>query len=391
MDATTLVRLAAIASFVRSLVGAYVIIIGAKILLRIAVGSARSTCTRGKKGRQAMEDNGRKLTRRLVVDEAEKLIDAYFPVLDHGFVGLVEYMGGDELIERFARNSYKYGTKAKTSRRTLIRSLLRRGHTSPFESFEIVLHCAVPIFVARQWIRIRTASLNEMSGRYSIMPMLFYTPELERIGVQSKTDKQGTGASVSKSHADMWLTEQKSIRSQTIELYRWSTEHDFARELARIDLPLSTYTMWLWKIDGNNLLRHLSLRCDDHAQWETRQFFNVIAGMAKRMIPDAFEAWIDYHFTGARMSRMDLEAIRFMLHNGLGSVEPMGEGEFTKERIDVVNRYMENVHKMGKTERAEFWHKLERRDPPSFDLDMSNARDPSFFENAFALAAQTQG
>jgi thymidylate synthase (FAD) len=208
-------------------------------------------------------------TKRPTVQAAEELLGLYFPVLDHGFVSLVDYMGGDGAIEQAARVAYGQGTRQTTQTRGLIRYLYRHAHTSPLEMTEVKLHCAMPIFVARQWIRHRTANVNEMSGRYSLMPMQFYTPPSAQLRPQSKTNKQGREAeAVDEGLRDIAFQKWKEQRQDAVANYEWLTQNDFARELARIDLPLSTYTQWYWKIDLHNLLHFLTLRVDAHAQWE---------------------------------------------------------------------------------------------------------------------------
>jgi len=308
------------------------------------------------------------------IPAADELLDKYFPVLDYGFVALKEYMGSDESIEEAARVSYAYGTRKSSDTRTLIRSLIRRGHTSPLEMVELKFHCAMPIFVARQWIRHRMASVNEMSGRYSLMPMLFYRPTPEQIQAQSKKDRQGRSGWLPTETVNSFLGSVDRSVQEHKNWYHWATENDIARELARINLPLNVYTQWYWKIDGNNLFKTLSLRCDEHAQWETRQYFNVIAGITKRVLPITFEAWEDYYFNAKKFSSMEMGFIRELIKvtkNGglrvvLGSVE---------------RRDLEEV--MTKTEVEEMLAKLGSHENEHFDLDLSSAKDPQFFEELY--------
>jgi len=307
-------------------------------------------------------------TKRVTVSAVEELIGLYFPVLDHGFIGVRDYMGSDASIEGAARGSYAYGNRQKTDQRQLLRYLTRHRHTSPTEFVEVVVHCAMPIAVARQWIRHRTASVSELSGRYSLMPMLFYTPTDEQIKRQSKSNKQGREGELPKSVVWEWTHDLDQSRDSTSRLYEWATENDIARELARIDLPLSTYTVWTWKIDLHNLFHALSLRCDLHAQWETRQYFNVLAGIAKRLAPISFEAWEDYHFYAKTFSRMEMQIIREFLRqpegfNGL---------EFG----------------LPKTEAGEFLAKFDEPTYQNFDLDLTQAKPAEFFENKFREAAE---
>jgi thymidylate synthase (FAD) len=307
-------------------------------------------------------------TGRPTIPAAEEILGKYFPALDHGFVALVDYMGGDEAIDDAARTSYGAGTRKVSERRGLLRTLRRNLHTSPFEMCALKFHCSMPIFVARQWIRHRTASVNEYSGRYSVVPMLFYTPNEEQLNQQSKTNKQGRGAPVGVALGDVAIRRLEDTRNFIREDYTWMVANDFARELARIDLPLSTYTQWYWKIDLHNLLHFLGLRCDQHAQYEIRVFADLMAGMVKRVAPLSFEAWIDYTFTGARMSRMELELLYYFLQQG---------GLYTNYLL--VEKKLTEVG-LSKREISEFFTKLEPKKIPSFDLDLSTAKDGIHFQ-----------
>src|SRR4051794_15727295 len=220
-------------------------------------------------------------------------------------------MGTDECIERAARVSYGYGTRKQSQTRGLLRYLRRHKHTTPSEMVELKFHCCMPIFIARQWIRHRTANVNEYSGRYSLIPMLFYTPDEEQLQTQSARNNQGrSGRAVESSvHAEA-VRRWNEGRRETVETYEWLTGQEVARELARIDLPLSTYTQWYWKIDLHNLLHFLTLRVDSHAQWEIQEFGRVMAGMLRCVAPLSYEAWIDYDVCGGHVSRMELEALR---------------------------------------------------------------------------------
>src|SRR5204863_9826606 len=185
---------------------------------------------------------GRRVSKRPTSPGAEEILGLYFPVLDHGFVALVDYMGTDECIERAARVSYGYGTRKKSLTRGLVRYLRRHKHTTPSEMVELKFHCCMPMFIARQWIRHRTANVNEYSGRYSLVPMLFYSPPAEQLQTQSRKNNQGrsgqaVGEDLARQAAERW----SAIRQQAAGAYEWLTEHEVARELARIDLPLSTY------------------------------------------------------------------------------------------------------------------------------------------------------
>jgi thymidylate synthase (FAD) len=328
-------------------------------------------------------------TSRPTVPAAEEILGKYFPVLDHGFVSLVDYMGGDAAAEQAARVAYGHGTRRTSETRGLIRYLHRHKHTSPLEMVEFKFHCSMPIFVARQWIRHRTANVNEFSGRYSLMPMLFYSPPEDQLRLQSKTNKQGRDVEITNGQLkEMAYRGWEANRERTVEQYDWLVGHDFARELARIDLPLSTYTQWYWKIDLHNLLHFLSLRVDSHAQWEIQQFGKVMAGMLKRVAPLAYEAWIDYEVCGARLSRMEMNALRSLLGSDrvvretgvryVGNLRTNGE---------VAGPEMESLG-MSAREVDEFCDLFERidRPVPDFELDLSQAKTAECFEAQAAAA-----
>ena len=239
---------------------------------------------------------------------ADILKGVYYPVHDHGFIALIDYMGADEAIEEMARTSYGKGTRTRTETRGLLRYLMRHRHTSPYEGAELKFHIAMPIFVARQWVRHRTASLNEYSGRYSEMPMTFYEPSEWRL--QDATNKQGSEGIVDEHLTSTLELAQWHLLSETQRLYEIALDTEVSRELARIHLPLSQYTQWYWKIDLHNLLHFLTLRTDRHAQQEIRDYANIMADMIRIAFPLVYEAWIDYVVDGTTLSRMELNAIR---------------------------------------------------------------------------------
>ena len=318
-------------------------------------------------------------TKRPTSSEAEEILGLYFPVLDHGFVSLVDYMGTDECIERAARVSYGYGTRQTSQTRGLLRYLRRHLHTTPSEMVEFKFHCSMPMFVARQWIRHRSANVNEYSGRYSLMPMLFYTPSEEQLQTQSRQNNQGrSGTSVAPEKYAEAVQRWNEIRDKSREAYEWMTLEDMARELSRIDLPLSTYTQWYWKIDLHNLLHFLKLRVDGHAQWEIQEFGRVMAGMLKRVAPLSYEAWIDYDVCGARVSRMDLDALRRLVSVEDGVLRARDGATLDAEALTESG--------LAKREAAELLEKLAPRAVPDFELDMSRASSAETFAERFAAA-----
>jgi thymidylate synthase (FAD) len=319
-----------------------------------------------------------KQTKRSISPGAEEILGHYFPVLDHGFVALVDYMGSDVDIERAARVSYGFGTRKRSETRGLLRYLRRHKHTTPSEMVELKFHCSMPIFVARQWIRHRTANVNEMSGRYSLMPMLFYQPPAEQLQAQSAHNRMGRdGAPLDPSLRAEAFRRWQEQRSAAVATYEWLNAHDVSREIARIDLPLSTYTQWYWKIDLHNLLHFLTLRVDRHAQWEIQEYGRVMAGMLKRVAPLSYEAWIDYDVCGARLSRMEMDVLRAL-------VRPTGDGiaaaEGTLSRADMQGKGL------GRREIDELLVSLASAEVPDFELDLSRAKPASFFEDEAAAA-----
>jgi thymidylate synthase (FAD) len=318
-------------------------------------------------------------TRRPSSPLAEEILGLYFPVLDHGFVSLVDYMGTDECIERAARVSYGYGTRQTSQTRGLLRYLRRHLHTTPSEMVEFKFHCSMPMFVARQWIRHRSANVNEYSGRYSLMPMLFYTPSEEQLQTQSKRNNQGrSGTTVAAEKYAEAIRRWNEIREKSREAYEWMTFEDMARELARIDLPLSTYTQWYWKIDLHNLLHFLKLRVDAHAQWEIQEFGRIMAGMLKRVAPLSYEAWIDYDVCGARVSRMDLDALRRLVNAEDGILR-------ARDGVSLDTAALAEVG-LAKREAAELFEKLAPSVVPDFELDLSRAASAETFAERFAQA-----
>lgn len=266
---------------------------------------------------------------RLTSPAAEKLMDVEIPVLDKGFVRLVDYMGSDARIVQSARVSYGDGTTTVRRDKVLIDYLMRHLHTSPFEQVIITVHAKLPIFVARQWIRHRTARLNEYSGRYSEMADEFYIPSQERIRKQDSLNIQGS--SDEEVPAELKQKVISLIQNDSGELYanyRSMLDDGVSRELARINLPLNLYTEWYWQIDLHNMFHFLKLRMDSHAQWEIQQYANALAGIAKAVAPWAYESFEEHILHGANFSRAEIVALKEMIGGGKCPLEGRVRGEF---------------------------------------------------------------
>jgi thymidylate synthase (FAD) len=260
-------------------------------------------------------------TLRPTVPSLEELLFHPLPALDHGFVRVVDYMGDDGAIVQAARVSYGRGTKRVSEDRGLINYLIRHRHTTPFEMCEIKFHVKLPIFVARQWIRHRTASVNEVSGRYSILDREFYSPQPAVLGSQDASARQGRGTALPAPQARRILSILRRDASAAYAHYgeflgKRGTEEPLARELARIGLPVSFYTQWYWKIDLHNLLHFLALRLAGHAQFEIRAYAQVMAALVRRWVPLAWEAFDDYRLSAVRLSRVETGVVRALLRGG---------------------------------------------------------------------------
>ena len=298
-------------------------------------------------------------TRRVTAPALEEILYEPIPVLDHGFIRVVDYMGDDSAIVQAARVSYGKGTKQVSIDRGLIRYLLRHRHTTPFEMCEIKFHVKLPIFVARQWIRHRTANVNEYSARYSILDKEFYIPDekyfnelmaekviqkkdetkqtpdlfgadksagsLQATAAQSKTNNQGRDEFVSSEEADEYLKQIGLSNEYSYRAYEKllnekpdgtivdPNKKGLARELARMVLPTNIYTQWYWKVDLHNLLHFISLRADTHAQYEIRVYAEAMLDVVKRWVPIVCEAFEDYAVGGAHLSRAGIDIVRRML------------------------------------------------------------------------------
>ena len=248
---------------------------------------------------------------RITVPEAEALLDETLPVLDHGFVRLVDYLGGDARIVQSARVSYGEGTKTVREDRALIDYLVRNRHTSPLEQIVFTFHVKMPIFVARQWIRHRTARLNEISGRYSVMRDEFYVPHPDEVRLQSTRNRQGGSAEeVPPELRDDVIRILRDEQHHAYGTYERLLADDVARELARVNLPLSLYTEMYWQIDLHNLFHFLRLRMDWHAQYEIRAYGDAMARIARAVCPLAYEAFEEHILHARTLSRAELHVLR---------------------------------------------------------------------------------
>ena len=253
-------------------------------------------------------------TLRAVSDGAEAHLYTVHPILDHGFIRLIDYMGDDAAIVQAARVSYGAGTKHVQNDEGLIRYLMRHWHSTPFEMCEIKLHVKLPVFVARQWIRHRTANVNEYSARYSILDREFYIPAPEHLAAQSVVNNQGRGEVLTGEESARVLDLLKSDANRAYDNYEAMLSTDgqqgLARELARMNLPANIYTQWYWKVDLHNLFHFLRLRADPHAQYEIRVYAEAIAAVVRDWVPLAYAAFEDYRMGGVNLSAKAVEVVR---------------------------------------------------------------------------------
>lgn len=276
-------------------------------------------------------------TRRVVAPALEEMLYKPIPVLDHGFIRVVDYMGDDSSIVQAARVSYGRGTKKSLQDKGLINYLMRHRHTTPFEMCDIKFHIKLPIFIARQWIRHRTASVNEYSARYSILSNEFYVPERVNLSAQSKINKQGrSDDELPDDVADKVLAFIKDDSEKCYRHYVEMMNEDdqgniidentvgITRELARMNLTLNHYTEWYWKINLHNLLHFLALRADSHAQYEIRVYAQAMLDVVKAWVPYAFEAFVEHSMNGTNISRKGMEVIRQMIDGKEVSQESSG-------------------------------------------------------------------
>ena len=284
------------------------------------------------KNQQSQENK----TKRVVAAELENILYEAIPVLDHGFIRVIDYMGDDSSIVQAARVSYGKGTKKVSTDSGLIKYLMRHWHSTPFEMCEIKYHVKLPIFIARQWIRHRTANVNEYSARYSILDKEFYLPEPNHLAAQSKNNRQGRGDILQGEQAKKVLDLLKGDAERTYDNYENMLNERYdgsvidesqiglARELARMNLTLGTYTQWYWKTDLLNLMNFLRLRADHHAQYEIRAYADVMLDTLKKWVPITYEAFLDYRVGGTEVSSKGKKVLKKLISGDVIDLESSG-------------------------------------------------------------------
>ena len=276
------------------------------------------------------------VTKRVTAPELEKILYEAIPLLDHGFVRVIDYMGDDSSIVQSARVSYGKGTKKVSTDEGLIRYLMRHWHSTPFEMCEIKYHVKLPIFIARQWIRHRTANVNEYSARYSILDKEFYIPEKDQLSAQSTSNRQGRGDLITGEQADEVLKILKNDAIRTYDNYEKMLNERYdgtiidenksglARELARMNLTLNSYTQWYWKTDLLNLLHFLFLRADSHAQYEIRVYAEAMLETVKKWVPITHAAFLDYRVGAIHISSKGKQLVKKMIKGEKYNFEESG-------------------------------------------------------------------
>ena len=290
-------------------------------------------------------------TKRVTSPELEKVLYEAIPVLDHGFIRVIDYMGDDTSIVQSARVSYGKGTKKVSTDEGLIRYLMRHWHSTPFEMCEIKYHVKLPIFIARQWIRHRTANVNEYSARYSILDKEFYIPAKEQLSAQATNNRQGRGDLITGQQADEVLKILKDDAVRTYDNYEKMLNERFdgtiidekksglARELARMNLTLNSYTQWYWKTDLLNLMNFLFLRGDSHAQYEIRVYAEKMLDTVKKWVPITHAAFLDYRVGAAHLSSKGLKIVKSMINGNKVSYEDSGLSKREwNELMDVIDK-----------------------------------------------------
>ncbi len=281
--------------------------------------------TKEQKSEILEQQSQKNVTKRVTSPELEKILYEAIPVLDHGFVRVIDYMGDDSSIVQSARVSYGKGTKKVSTDEGLIKYLMRHWHSTPFEMCEIKYHVKLPIFIARQWIRHRTANVNEYSARYSILDKEFYIPPKDQLSAQSTSNRQGRGDLITGEQADEVLKILKDDATRTYDNYEKMLNERYdgttidknkiglARELARMNLTLNSYTQWYWKTDLLNLLNFLFLRADSHAQYEIRVYADKMLETVKKWVPITHSAFLDYRVGAVHVSAKGKEIIQKMI------------------------------------------------------------------------------
>ncbi len=288
-------------------------------------------------------------TKRVTVEELENILYEAIPILDHGFIRVIDYMGDDTSIVQAARVSYGKGTKKVSTDSGLIKYLMRHWHSTPFEMCEIKYHVKLPIFIARQWIRHRTANVNEYSARYSILDKEFYLPSVENLAAQSQSNRQGRGDVLTGDQAKKVLDLLKKDAEQTYDNYETMLNERYdgsvidekqvglARELARMNLTLNTYTQWYWKTDLLNLMNFLRLRADHHAQYEIRAYADAMLDTVKRWVPITYEAFMDYRVGGTEVSSNGKEIIKKLINGE--KIDPEKSGLSKREWNELMTAF----------------------------------------------------
>tara|TARA_B100000900_G_scaffold357633_1_gene328081 strand:+ start:290 stop:1216 length:927 start_codon:yes stop_codon:yes gene_type:complete len=285
------------------------------------------------------------LTKRVIAPKLEKVLYKSFKALDHGFVRVIDYMGNDSSIVQAARVSYGKGTKQLNQDKSLINYLLSHRHSTPFEMNEIKFHVKLPIFVARQWIRHRTANVNEYSARYSILDNEFYIPNSKELKPQSKTNNQGRSGDLDENEKKMYMRVLRENSKDSFQKYNFLLNQNddeakpdldrqgLTRELSRIVLPLNSYTQWYWKIDLHNFMHFLALRFDEHAQYEIRVYAEIMMNLMKKWVPLTYEAFLKNRLDSLVLSS---EAIKFIKNKFHGKSNK--ETKISKREIDELKK-----------------------------------------------------
>ena len=285
------------------------------------------------------------LTKRVIAPKLEKVLYKSFKALDHGFVRVIDYMGNDSSIVQAARVSYGKGTKQLNQDKSLINYLLSHRHSTPFEMNEIKFHVKLPIFVARQWIRHRTANVNEYSARYSILDNEFYIPNSKELKPQSKTNNQGRSGDLDENEKKMYMRVLRENSQDSFQKYNFLLNQNddeakpdlerqgLTRELSRIVLPLNSYTQWYWKIDLHNFMHFLALRFDEHAQYEIRVYAEIMMNLMKKWVPLTYEAFLKNRLDSLVLSS---EAIKFIKNKFHGKSNK--ETKISKREIDELKK-----------------------------------------------------